>query len=59
MNESQWWQHKYNRLVAECFEPVPFDPAEHEDCDLVEISTYSGVESVWCIEHPTEYRVKE
>lgn len=46
MNDSQWWQHRYNRLVAECFYTKPFDPAEHEDHEIYEVMTFMDAHSV-------------
>lgn len=59
MNDAQWWQHRFDRLVAECFEVVPFDPAEHEDHELYEWVTFVGPAPHFeCMECPVQYRVK-
>lgn len=43
MSDHEWWQHRFDQLVRICFEEVPYDPAEHEDCDtLIEELTYGG-----------------
>jgi hypothetical protein len=60
MNDAQWWQHRYNRLVAECFYTKPFDPAEHEDHDVYEARTFADDFAIaFCAECPPVLIPKE
>lgn len=36
----EWWDREWGELNRRCFPPKPFDPAEHEGHDLIEIVAY-------------------
>lgn len=60
MTDEEWWDHKFNRLVRQCFEEVPYDPAEHEECDKVEEYSFFQVEPIYsgCITCKPKLRVR-
>lgn len=53
----EWWDREYRRLFGEAFEEVPFDPAQHRDCDTYEVLTFTGTAVLTgCADCPTAYR---
>lgn len=51
-----WWDRAYRELKAKAFPPHPFDPAEHEGHDLIEIRNYSSTVIVTqCTACPPEW----
>lgn len=51
--DAQWWDREFARLEAECFEEVPFDPAEHVGHEVMEWRTIaSPADRGWCLECP-------
>jgi hypothetical protein len=45
----EWWDRKYRELKRAAFPPKPFDPADHDGHDIVEVMTFgAGVVARYC-----------
>lgn len=41
----RWWEREYEALKQQCFPAKPFDAAEHEGHDLIDVCTYTDAEA--------------
>jgi hypothetical protein len=39
---SKWWDREFEALNRAAFPPKPFNPAEHEGHNLIEVMTFGG-----------------
>ena len=38
----RWWERECEAQKQKCFPPKPFNTAEHEGHDLIDVTTYAG-----------------
>lgn len=48
----EWWDGLYRAAIAAAFKTAPFEPADHDGHELIEVRTYTGPAQTLCAQCP-------